>query len=562
MADFEEFAQNGPGWRRMLACHEAAPAFAGFAEIRNGPGADYAERGSMPKVIRIRVGFFRKPEQSTSPENLAPHWPLRPANFFFSLLVHAGMFSALAFLPPGAAQAEKRVRVVVNEVIQLRKEPLVYWARVPEALPSVSPVTPIGDSQTFRGQEHAKTENVIVQQSNADPARQLVWQPDKPARLTAETPLQNMVAVQGKAVPKPFEPPRVQAPEGPKILPAPEIPSAKTELPAAVAGMTPLAVAKPKPKAFVPPKEQPKLAINAGVVDDAPPELAAAKAPGPGNALGAGALPKRPAPFVPPPARNGGGKTGDGDRKTPIAAPPEISAGGTGSNATAAVIGLNPAERIGALPDGSRPAAFSRAAETGAPSGGRSGQGPVIPGVAIAGNRSAPAPATPRVAPPAPARSFELRVPPTASTMSAPLRPSSRTLPRAIEARFRDRNVYVLVVPKPDLPEYIADWTIWFSERTPDSAATASMRAPVPVRKLIRASALPAGGSAAEDWVQMSAVIGKDGKINSIVPAPGRNPALAAKAAEDLAAWEFRPASRNGEAVEVDVVIEIPFHVR
>ena len=502
--------------------------------------------------------------QSNAPTSI---WPLRPVSFFLSVCVHAGIVGTLAFLPAGTAQTEKPVQLAVYKMIQLKKEPVIYWARVPAALPTVSPETPIGGRQKFSAEERSRKERIVVQQPNADSAKQLVWQPDKPEILKTETPLQNMVAVQGKAVPKPFEPPkpRIPVPEAPKTLISPETQNTKTELPVSVAGLPSLPTAKPKPKAFVAPKQQPKLTLTPGEVAEAPPELdvATAKVPGAGSVIGTGALPKRPAPFVPPPARNRGGGTSNGDGKG-LAAPPEVSAGGTGSTVTAAVIGLDPAAKLTGLPDGSRPAAFSRAGRVGEPSGGTPGQGPVIPGVAIAGNRRAtatlaPVPTTPSGTPP---RSFDLRIPPAASTMSAPLRPSSRSLPRAIEARFRERIVYVLVIPKPNLPDYIADWTMWFAERSFESAAASSMRAPVPVRKILRPGLPAAAGSGTEGWVQLSAVIGKDGKISSITPLPGRTPAVAAKAAEDLANWEFRPASRNGEAIEVEVVIEVPFHVR
>jgi len=513
------------------------------------------------------VYLLNNSDNELTPESPTPFWPLRPVSFFFSLFAHAGVVCALAFLPAGAGSAEKPVQAAVYKMIDLKKEPVIYWAPVPAALPSISPETPIGDSRLFQGQERSWNERIVIQQPNPDPAKQLVWQPDKPEILKTETPLQNMVAVQGKPVPKPFEvpKPRTAVPEVPKMLTAPEIQTAKTELPANVAGLPSLPTTKPKPKAFVPPKDQPKLLLAAGAVADAPPELAAttAKESGTVALIGTGALPKRPAPFVPPSTRNRGGGTGDAEGKS-LAAPPEIAAGGTGSTVTAAVIGLNPAEQLTGLPDGSRAAAFSRAGRAGEPSGGTPSQGPVIPGIAIAGNRPAnstlaPVPTAPSGPPP---RSFDLRIPPAASTMSAPLRPSSRTLPRAIEARFRDRIVYVLVIPKPNLPDYIADWTMWFSERSLDSNAAASMRAPVPVRKTLRPNAPPGEGSGTEGWVQLTAIIGKDGRVSSITPLPGRTPTVALKAAEDLANWEFRPASKNGEAIEVEVVIEVPFHIR
>ena len=319
----------------------------------------------MTKFIRIRLRL-NGGDNPAAPELPVSDWPFRPANFFLSMFVHVSMVCALAYLPPGTAQAENPLQLTVYKVIDLKKEPVIYWARVPAALPSVSPETPIGDSRRFQGEERSRNERIVVQQPDADPAKQLVWQPDKLELLKIETPLQNMVAVQGKPVPKPFEPPkaRVPVPDAPKMLTALEMQTAKTELPVNMSGLPALPTAKPKPKAFVPPKEQPKLALAAGMVAEAPPELTASAAKVSGSALGAGALPKRPAPFVSPPARKSGGGTSDGDGKA-LAAPPEISVGGTGSTVTAAVIGLNPAVQTAELPDGSRSGSLLACGESG-----------------------------------------------------------------------------------------------------------------------------------------------------------------------------------------------------
>jgi hypothetical protein len=374
-----------------------------------------------------------------------------------------------------------------------------------------------------------------------------------------------MVAIKGKETPKPFEPPPVRppAPEQPKALPAPGIQSTETvELPRTITGLTALPTAKPKPKTFIPPKDQPRLALAPGLVADLPPEMAQPQGKSledVGIAAGSGSPVRKPAPFVPPPSRsegNGAGAARD------IAAPPEIQARGTGSTVTVAVIGLNPAGKLTALPDGSRPAAFSRTPSTGKPSGGSPGDAPIIPGVAIDGSRQvaslAPLPVPPSV--PGGTRSVEVRVPAAASTMSVPLRPASRSLPREIEARFTNRIVYTLVIPRPNFPEYATDWTIWFAERTASAMTASAIRAPVPVRKTISGERPAAAATnVAATWVQLTAIIGKDGKVGGIAPASNRNLVMAARVVEDLAKWEFRPAVRNGEAVEVEVVIEIPF---
>jgi len=500
-------------------------------------------------------------ESSASAALTQSRWPIRPASLLLSLCFHAGVVLALALIPPGAGSVEKPLDLTVSTVINLQKEPLIYWARVPPALPAVSPAKQIGDSRQFLGAERSVKEKIVVQQPQTDPAKQLVWQPDKPKPLATETPLQNMVAVQGKTSPKPFQPPpdRTPEPQTPKALPEPEAHTTKTELPATVQGLPAIPSVKLKPKEFVPPTQKPKLTI-AGSVSDAPPDLAdtqVRKLSEIGAQVGTGALPRRAAPFVPPPARRG---TGTQEGKD-LPAPPDASSGGTGAVVTAAVIGLDPSAKLASLPDGSRGATFSRAPRVDAPASGAPGEGVVIPGVAVSGDRRA-AVLLPLPPPGGASTSFEMRTPAAASTMSAPLRPSSRTLPPAIEARFYNRIVYMLVVPKPNLPEYAADWTIWFAERVVAAAAPAAVRAPLPVRKTIRSDAPAAGDPGTEKWVQVAGVIGKDGKISAVIPLPGRNAAIGAKLAVDLINWEFRPASRSGEPIEVDAVIEVPFRAR
>jgi outer membrane biosynthesis protein TonB len=41
----------------------------------------------------------------------------------------------------------------------------------------------------------------------------------------------------------------------------------------------------------------------------------------------------------------------------------------------------------------------------------------------------------------------------------------------------------------------------------------------------------------------------------------GLDPRLDQTAMEALSKWEFRPASRSGEPLDVDVMVEIPFHL-
>ena len=146
------------------------------------------------------------------------------------------------------------------------------------------------------------------------------------------------------------------------------------------------------------------------------------------------------------------------------------------------------------------------------------------------------------------------------STLSVPLRPSSRTIPAAIDAQFQGRSVYTLVVPIENLPAYGGDWILWFAERDQKPGDAPSMHAPVPFRKLEPVSAV-LGANHVERRVQVLAVIKKDGTVDRVSLLRSAPAAMAQAVIRDLQSWEFKPAMRAGAPVDVDVVVEIPFNL-
>jgi hypothetical protein len=141
---------------------------------------------------------------------------------------------------------------------------------------------------------------------------------------------------------------------------------------------------------------------------------------------------------------------------------------------------------------------------------------------------------------------------------AVPLRPANRSIPRAVDARFAGRSVYTVLIPIENLPAYGGDWVLWFAELAPQPGQTPSVRAPVPVRKI---ELLEKSREAADTRLQIAATLGKDGKLTnakvlSAVPAATQELAL-----EDISSWEWKPATRNGVAIDVDAVFEIPFRL-
>jgi TonB family protein len=61
--------------------------------------------------------------------------------------------------------------------------------------------------------------------------------------------------------------------------------------------------------------------------------------------------------------------------------------------------------------------------------------------------------------------------------------------------------------------------------------------------------------------VQLACVIAKDGRVSNVELVRGLDDRLNQSAEEALAKWVFDPATRHGVPVEVDVLVEIPFHL-
>jgi TonB family protein len=117
-----------------------------------------------------------------------------------------------------------------------------------------------------------------------------------------------------------------------------------------------------------------------------------------------------------------------------------------------------------------------------------------------------------------------------------------------------------MVVPIENLPDYGGDWILWFAEREQKPGDAPSMHAPVPFRKLEPVNLMLAGNRVARR-LQIAAVIKQDGRVDRISLLRRAAPAVEQAVIQDLESWEFKPATRGGTPVDVDVVIEIPFNL-
>jgi len=492
--------------------------------------------------------------------------PLRRFSFLFSAAIHGCLLGLVAFGP-------RPVRAVRRPIYESEIRPYakkIIWYR---KMPDIAPTKRISDLPHPQGElKSAKT--IIANSPQPISSRQLVLQPSPQIKLERDLAAPNLI---GLTVP-PLPPPPVRKQAKPFIAPAaaakPRTPAPLLTEPDLTLTWTEpgglnrsLTLTRPKARPFVaPPKKDPRLPTSV-VVLDGPPELGPGGAAGP-NALaaGLGTQPKLPGkPFNPPLGRassSSSSSSGAGSGGSNLEDAPNLA---STSNLSAAIIGLNPTDQASAIPPGSRPAQFSVAPTVGKTSTGEvNGAGGVgIPGLMVReGKGERPNPATSASAGSRPSRVVlyeDLAPRSVGPSLSAPLRPASRTIPRALEARFHGRLVYAIVIPAPKLPAYTGDWIVWFAELSQNSGDPPAMRAPVPYRKTELSEVAPAPVANSEARIQLAAVIQPDGRFGSVTLVKGLASPISESAVADLRRWEFRPATRGGLPIGVEVVIEIPF---
>jgi hypothetical protein len=117
-----------------------------------------------------------------------------------------------------------------------------------------------------------------------------------------------------------------------------------------------------------------------------------------------------------------------------------------------------------------------------------------------------------------------------------------------------------MVVPIENLPAYSGDWIVWFAERQPTPGENPLMRAPLPYRKMEPVDQKVAGNPTVER-AQISAVLEKDGRLGKIAVATKAGSDTEQAIIQDLESWEFKPATRDGLPIDVEIVIEITFNL-
>lgn len=297
------------------------------------------------------------------------------------------------------------------------------------------------------------------------------------------------------------------------------------------------------------------------------------------------------APPAPMMIRRGAGSSGRASQ--PVSAPsPASVAGGNGSKAMGQVIALSvhPAMPNGLItvPAGSRYGEFA-AGPTGKPDApgtpeikatsgtettGASGNAlhNAPPGISVGAGATQPAAAVvvattappPPISTPTPsARPFMKTAMPTrVADLARQTRPGAPpSAPSEIEGKvFGTKKYYTMQLNMPNLSSQSGSWVIRFAELR--DAGAGDVTAPVVTQKVDPNYPADAIRDRIEGTVILYAVIHKDGTVGEVRVLHGVDARLDENACAALTRWRFMPGTKNGSAVDLEAVVQIPFQAR
>jgi TonB family protein len=453
-----------------------------------------------------------------------PRKLLRPVPWFVSLVAHVSLVAVMWLLSNGLPA---RTPSAYDQLLKGKEAQIVFY-KFKDKLPDVQPVRS-ADARPPKAEIRIPKQSIVSSPKNSVKATQMILQP-APDILPKEVPSPNILAIKA---------PPIAAPVKPKFVPP--APQAKAERAAA----------------------QPKL-------PDAPAQIALnSRLPDQLGALPKLSLENRPRLVAPEArARRTAQPQEAGAAPAMASAPASASplAGLQASELNVAVIGLNPSEK-NAIPQGSRAAEFS-AGPVVRPDGGTGaqGKGVALPDLYVSGGGAEAKPTLMARLNAAPTSVEALRgmskyaapAPEGAGTGATPPRIGAARVSSAPNPRFDGKEVYTLAIQMPNITSYIGSWLMWYSGRDP---GTGPVVAPVPHRKVDPKYIAQAAEERVEGKVQLLCVIRRTGDVDHIELVRGIDDRLNQSAMEALAKWKFTPASRGGEPVDVDVLVEIPFRL-
>jgi TonB family protein len=134
--------------------------------------------------------------------------------------------------------------------------------------------------------------------------------------------------------------------------------------------------------------------------------------------------------------------------------------------------------------------------------------------------------------------------------------------PSALERQvFGDRRSYSMILNMPNLNSAGGSWIIRFAELK-QSQTRGELIAPEATHKVDPGYPMELMRQNVQGTVTLYAIIHTDGSVGNVRILNGADERLDALATRALARWQFRPALRDGNPIDLEAVFMIPFRIR
>jgi TonB family protein len=127
---------------------------------------------------------------------------------------------------------------------------------------------------------------------------------------------------------------------------------------------------------------------------------------------------------------------------------------------------------------------------------------------------------------------------------------------------FRGRRYYTMALNAPNLSSAGGSWILRFAELDTTGPQVGELTAPVALEKVDPAYPADLMRDKIEGTVVLRAVIKSDGNVDSVEVLEGFDDRLDENAKRALLHWHFAPATKNGNPVDLEAVVRIPFRAR
>jgi TonB family protein len=127
---------------------------------------------------------------------------------------------------------------------------------------------------------------------------------------------------------------------------------------------------------------------------------------------------------------------------------------------------------------------------------------------------------------------------------------------------FGTRRHYSMKLSMPNLSSSVGSWTVRFAELNASVPTGDDLSAPEAISKVDPAYPQDLMHDRVEGVVVLYAIIRSDGSVDGVRVLEGVDERLDENARKALQQWRFRPGTKNGQPVDIEAVVRVPFRVR